>query len=70
MPVFRSILSRGPIDEVSETFVTYLPLAPLGLALTIASVSALKLSFSCASVKLILPIPEWMMPCFSTRNST
>src|SRR5690606_34231055 len=65
-----SIFRPGPIDELSATFWTYLPLAPAGFALTIASVSALKLVLSCSSVKLILPIPEWMMPCFSTRNST
>src|SRR5690606_16332670 len=65
-----SILSPGPMLEVSATFWTYLPLAPAGFALTIASVSALKLVLSWSSVKLILPIPEWMMPCFSTRNST
>src|SRR5690349_20925646 len=52
----RSIFRPGPIDEVSETFLTYLPLAPAGLALTIASVSAAKFALSCASVKLILPM--------------
>src|SRR5690606_16183378 len=65
-----SIFRPGPIDELSATFLTYLPLAPAGFALTIASVSALKLVLSWSSVKLILPIPEWMMPCLSTRNST
>jgi hypothetical protein len=34
------VFTPGPIDEVSAIFLTYLPLAPLGLALTIASVKA------------------------------
>src|SRR5690606_22037222 len=41
-----SIFRPGPIDELSATFLTYLPLAPAGFALTIASVSALKLVLS------------------------
>src|SRR5690606_42007856 len=46
-----SIFRPGPIDELSATFWTYLPLAPAGFALTIASVSALKLEIGRASCR-------------------
>src|SRR4051812_16672494 len=66
----RSTLTPGPIDELTETFLTNLPLAPDGLALRIASTNAAKFSLRSASGKLALPIPAWMIPAFSTRNST
>src|SRR3546814_19457406 len=40
----RLTLRPGPIDEVTVTLRTYLPFDPLGLALTTALVSALKLA--------------------------
>ena len=56
------------MDEDSETFLTYLPLAPAGLALTMASTKASKLRRRSAVAKLALPMPLWMIPAFSTRN--
>jgi hypothetical protein len=58
------------MEELSATFLTYLPLAPAGLARTIASTNASKLRRRSSFEKLALPMPEWMMPAFSTRNST
>jgi hypothetical protein len=48
--------------ELTETFWTNLPLAPLGLARTIASTNARKFSLRSSSPKLALPMPAWMMP--------
>src|SRR3546814_10410336 len=57
------------VDD-SAIFWTYLPFAPDGLAFTIASTNASKLARRSSAGKLASPIPEWMMPAFSTRNST
>src|SRR3546814_11706842 len=65
-----SILIPGPIDELIATFWTYLPLAPVGLALTTASTSASKFARRSAAGKLALPMPDWMIPAFSTPYST
>jgi hypothetical protein len=46
-----------------------MPLAPDGLALFSASTRALTLARIWSSVKLALPMPAWMMPVFSVRNS-
>ena len=48
----------GPMVEVSVIFLTYLPLAAAGLALTTAASRACAFSASLAASKLILPIGE------------
>ena len=44
-------------------------MAPDGLALFSASMSARTLARIASSEKLALPMPAWMMPVFSVRNS-
>ena len=46
------------------------PLAPAGLARATASAKARMFSTSLPSSNETLPMPAWMMPAFSTRNST
>ena len=46
-----------------------MPFAPDGLALFSASMMARTLAKRASSVKLALPMPAWMMPVFSVRNS-
>ena len=47
----------GPIDELSEIFLTYFPLAPVGFARLTASTKARTFSASLASSKLTFPTP-------------
>src|SRR5205085_11162796 len=54
-----STLRPGPMDELSDTFLTYLPLAPVGLARTMASTNASKLRRRSSFEKLALSIPDW-----------
>lgn len=51
----RSSLTLGPIDVVRNAVRTYMPLAPLGLALTIASTIDDKLPSNFSGSKLIFP---------------
>src|SRR5690348_18294412 len=60
----------GPIVEVSVIFLTYLPFAAAGFALTTALISACAFSASFAPSKLILPMGQCTIPALSTRNST
>ncbi len=47
----------GPIVELIATLFTYVPLAPLGLALVTALTKVEMFSFKAVSLKLALPIP-------------
>ena len=71
-PATSAVSTRmpGPIVELTATLRTYLPLAPDGLALTTASTSASKLRRRSSWLNDALPMPEWMMPAYSTRYST
>src|SRR3546814_9629781 len=64
-----STFTPGPIDDDSAIFLTYLPFAPDGLALTMASTKASKFWRSFSSPNDSLPRPAWMMQAFSPRNS-
>ena len=46
------------------------PFAPVGLAFWMASASARAFSTSLSSSNDTLPMPAWMIPAFSARNST
>src|SRR5438270_5988844 len=48
----RLTFTPGPMVELSERFMTNLPLAPVGLARTIASMNAVKFSLRSPSEKL------------------
>jgi len=60
----------GPIVEVTCADLTYLPLAAAGLARSTASMNARVLASSCSTLNDFLPTRPWMIPAFSTRNST
>ena len=47
-----------------------MPLAPAGFALATESTNALMFSESFSAENEALPTAAWMMPAFSTRNST
>src|SRR3569623_33758 len=64
-----SIFRPGPMVLEIASLRTYLPLAPDGLALTTASTSASKFARRSSAGNDALPIPEWMIPAFSTRYS-
>src|SRR3954453_5058032 len=65
-----STLTPGPMVELRLARFRYVPLAPDGLALLIASQKALTLATSWSAAKLALPTPACTVPAFSTRHCT
>src|SRR3984893_456665 len=65
-----SILTPGPMVEEIAIRLMKWPLAPCGLAFWTASAKARMLAASLSAENDALPTPAWMIPAFSTRNST
>src|SRR5213078_528478 len=65
-----SIFTPGPCVVEMVTDRMYVPLAVAGLSLSSISSNAVRLDASWSVLNDALPIGVWMMPAFSTRNST
>src|SRR4029079_16738798 len=65
-----SILTPGPWVVEMVTDLMYVPLAVAGLSFISISSNAERFDASCSGLNDALPIGVWMMPPFSTRNST